>query len=307
MSFAIENLNRRTALLIVGLFALVAGLAGISLPPLDRDEARFAQATAQMLETGDLITIRFQDEERNKKPAGIHWLQAASVATISSAEAREIWAYRLPSLFAAIVAALGTFLLGARLFDKPTGLIAAIALSATPVFIAEATIAKTDAALLATVVIAQLALASILADALAERRTPRRMAILFWLAVGAGILIKGPITPLIIGLTLMVLVLTYRKLHWRGMIKPFVGAAILILIVAPWAVAIGHATEGRFFTDALGGDMFGKVGAAQESHGGPPGYHIAFGVILLWPVIAVLPAALTSAWKQRKSREILLL
>ena len=44
---------------------------------IDRDEARFAQATRQMLETGDFLRIRFQDEARNKKPAGIYWLQAA--------------------------------------------------------------------------------------------------------------------------------------------------------------------------------------------------------------------------------------
>ena len=61
-------------------------LPGIAaIPPLDRDEARFAQATRQMLETGDFLRIRFQDEARNKKPAGIYWLQAASVAAFSDA------------------------------------------------------------------------------------------------------------------------------------------------------------------------------------------------------------------------------
>ncbi len=63
--------------LFVGL-CLFLYLPGISaIPPLDRDEARFAQATRQMLETGDFLRIRFQDEARNKKPAGIYWLQAA--------------------------------------------------------------------------------------------------------------------------------------------------------------------------------------------------------------------------------------
>jgi 4-amino-4-deoxy-L-arabinose transferase-like glycosyltransferase len=58
------------------------GLA--SIPPVDRDEARFAHATRQMLESGDIIPIRFQDEARNKKPIGIRWLQAAVVALFSS-------------------------------------------------------------------------------------------------------------------------------------------------------------------------------------------------------------------------------
>jgi 4-amino-4-deoxy-L-arabinose transferase-like glycosyltransferase len=59
-------------------------------------------------------------------------------------------------------------------------------------------------------------------------------------------------------------------------------------MVAPWAIAIGEATEGRFFAEALGRDMFGKLGEAQESHSGPPGYHLAFVWILFWPAAALL-------------------
>jgi len=53
-------------------------------PPIDRDEARFAQATKQMVETGDYVDIRFQDEVRYKKPVGIYWMQAAAVQTASA-------------------------------------------------------------------------------------------------------------------------------------------------------------------------------------------------------------------------------
>src|SRR5207248_10805322 len=96
---------RPYALLAALCFALY--LPGIAtLPPLDRDEARFAQATRQMLETGDFLRIRFQDEARNKKPAGIYWLQAAAVGALSSPAATAIWPYRLPSLLGAIAAVL---------------------------------------------------------------------------------------------------------------------------------------------------------------------------------------------------------
>ena len=65
--------------------AFLAGLPGlIAVPPLDRDESRFAQATAQMLESGDFTVIRYQDQPRFKKPVGIHWLQAISVSALSS-------------------------------------------------------------------------------------------------------------------------------------------------------------------------------------------------------------------------------
>eukprot|EP01035_Chromulina_nebulosa_P065842 gene65842-90094_t len=92
--------------LLAALVALVAGLPGVfAVPPLDRDESRFAQATAQMLETDDYVSINYQDQPRDKKPVGIHWLQAISVAALSDASDRDIWPYRIPSLLGAMLAA----------------------------------------------------------------------------------------------------------------------------------------------------------------------------------------------------------
>src|SRR6266436_5711210 len=109
-------LGARPYALLVGL-CLFLYLPGISaIPPLDRDEARFAQATRQMLETGDFLRIRFQDEARNKKPAGIYWLQAISVNAFSSPAATAIWPYRLPSLLGGMAAVLLTLALGAALY-----------------------------------------------------------------------------------------------------------------------------------------------------------------------------------------------
>src|SRR6266567_1709969 len=105
-------------LIALCLLLYVPGLA--SIPPLDRDEARFAQASRQMLETGDFLRIRFQDEARNKKPAGIYWLQAVSVSAFSTPEATAIWPYRLPSLLGGIAAVLLTFATGAALFAGAT-------------------------------------------------------------------------------------------------------------------------------------------------------------------------------------------
>src|SRR6516164_6962746 len=146
---------RPFALLCLLCLALYApGLAGI--PPLDRDEARFAQATRQMLETGDFIRIRFQDEARNKKPIGIYWLQAAAVALFSTPDSSKIWPYRLPSALAAIAVVLLTFALGARLLSsRLAGFLSAVLMASALGLVVEAHLAKTDAALLATVVAGQ--------------------------------------------------------------------------------------------------------------------------------------------------------
>ena len=69
-------------LVLCGIVLFLPGF--FNIPPIDRDEARFAQATKQMVESGDFVDIRFQDDVRYKKPVGIYWLQAAVVETASA-------------------------------------------------------------------------------------------------------------------------------------------------------------------------------------------------------------------------------
>ena len=84
--------------IILFTLTFVAAAPGVfNLPALDRDEARFAQSSKQYLETGDYVVLRYQDEFRNKKPAGIHWLQAGSTALLGDEDRLEIWTYRVPS------------------------------------------------------------------------------------------------------------------------------------------------------------------------------------------------------------------
>lgn len=153
------------------LIAMLAGLPGVfAMPPLDRDESRFAQATAQMLETGDFVVIQFQDQPRFKKPVGIHWMQAASVALVSQVEDRDIWAYRLPSLLGAMLAAAACAWGASVFFGGPTGLLAGAILGSTFLLSTEAFIAKTDAVLAGTTTLALAALARIYAASRGGRR-----------------------------------------------------------------------------------------------------------------------------------------
>lgn len=102
-------------LLVLCASLYLPGIAAI--PPIDRDEARFAQATRQMLDTHDYVNIRFQNEPRNKKPVGIYWLQAAAVSIAGSPAKADIWPYRLPSVLGAMAAVFLTFAMGRKLFD----------------------------------------------------------------------------------------------------------------------------------------------------------------------------------------------
>src|SRR5579884_4029078 len=144
--------HARAAALLVA-FALVAFLPGFfQIPPIDRDEARFAQATKQMLESGQYVDIRFQDEVRYKKPVGIYWLQAGAVKAVQAlgvASARTtIWLYRLPSLLGAIGAVLLTYWTALAFVTRRSSLLAAGMMAASIIVGVEARFATTDAMLL---------------------------------------------------------------------------------------------------------------------------------------------------------------
>ncbi|MGB8840049.1 MAG: glycosyltransferase family 39 protein, partial [Aliidongia sp.] len=282
-------------LLALAMALFLPGIA--SLPPVDRDEARYIQATRQMLETGDLVQIRYQDEARNKKPVGIYWLQAALVGTLSSADATEVWPYRLASVLGGIAAVLLTFLFGAEIFDRRTALIGAALLAATANLAYTAHIATTDAVQLACSVAVQGALG---AAYLARRRGERLlwwMPAAFWAGLGLGMLVKGPVVPGLAAVTTLALVIADRRAYWLRDLRPLWGVPLALLIVLPWLVLIEVRTGGAFLQDSVGHDFLGKVAGAQEAHGAPPGYYLAFLPITFWPASLFLGAGVVWAWR----------
>ena len=292
--------------LLLAAFCVLLYAPGIAaVPPLDRDEARFAQATRQMLETGDFLRIRFQDEARNRKPAGIYWLQAASVAAFSDPDSRAIWPYRLVSVIGAGAAVLLTFAFGSALFaDSPAprrAAFAGAALLAGMLGVAiEAHIAKTDAMLLAAVVAAQGALGLAYISSRQGRPVAFWVAAVFWVAEAAAILLKGPPAPMLAIVTVAALSIADRDARWLRGLRPVVGSALLVLLLAPWLVAIQSATSGRFLADSIGHDLFAKLVGAQESHGAPPFAYLALAMLTLWPASLFLVPALVRTWGRRE-------
>ena len=157
VDFAVGSHARAVAVLLA--VALLGFLPGFfSIAPIDRDEARFAQATKQMVESGDYVDIRFQDEVRYKKPVGIYWLQAGVVKTASALgfphALTTIWLYRIPSLIGAIAAVLLTYWAALAFVSRRAAFLAAAMMATSVLLGVEARLAKTDAMLLMTVVAA---------------------------------------------------------------------------------------------------------------------------------------------------------
>ena len=299
--------TRRPYLLLTALCLLLWLPGFFTIPPTDRDESRFAQATRQMLESGDFVRIRNGDAERNRKPIGIHWLQAPFAAAADAAglaQKNPIWPYRLPSLLGGLLAVCATFGLGRRLVGRPAALLGAAMLAASLVLIVETHVAKTDAALLAATTAAMGLLARAYLD---PGGFGPKHAAGFWLALGAGVLIKGPIAPMIAGLTAGSLVIADRRdrgASWLGALRPLWGVPLLLSIVLPWFVAIGIATHGRFFAEAVGGDLGRKLAGGDDAHGAPPGFHLLLLPLTLFPASLALLASLPSAWRGRSEPAI---
>ena len=215
-------------LMLCGLLLFLPGF--FNIPPIDRDEARFAQATKQMVETGDFVDIRFQDDVRYKKPVGVYWLQAAAVETASAlglprAQVR-VWLYRVPSLIGAIGAVLLTYWTALAFVTRRGAILAALIMCSSVLLGVEARLAKTDAMLLLTVVAAMGATGAgvfVLAAGRGSRASAWTWPAIFWTALAGGILLKGPLILMFVALTIVTLAIFDRSAAWLWRLRPVLG------------------------------------------------------------------------------------
>ncbi len=291
------------------------------LPPIDRDEARFAEASRQMAASDDwhdYIIPRIQGKPRLNKPPLIYWLQAGAAdlvgapttvtddrqahpivsptggAPLPPAKAG-IWAYRLPSVLAALVTVLLTWRIGCRMFAPPVGLVAAVLIGCSAVVMLDARQARADQALLAFTTLAQWALFELWRG----RHTSHSgfgWTLVFWLAVALGTLTKGPVTPVVALLTALALCVLTREWRWLQRLRPAIGVGVVVLIVTPWIVLVGQQLGWQRFLDTVIDETVGRSVSAREGHTGPPGYHLLLLPVLLWPgSLALVPGAWRAA------------
>lgn len=288
------------AYLILFAITFTAAAPGVfNLPALDRDESRFAQASKQYLETGDYLIIRYQDEYRNKKPAGIHWLQSGSTALLGDEDRLEIWTYRVPSWLGAALAAMACFWCGVVLIGRRAAFLGSALFAATLLLTSEAHISKTDGVL---VFLTTLSIGAMARFYMGEVAKPKRLALVFWFTMGAALLIKGPVTPM---------VAAYAGLGawvWNrasgdpdnGWWKPLMwwpGPALALAMFLPWLAAIQIATSGEFIQGAVGKDLKDKFAGASEGHAGWPLYHITHIPAWFFPATLLTVPAIVVTWK----------
>ncbi len=298
--------SHRRAVAVLVLVSLLAFLPGFfQIPPVDRDEAYFAQATKQMIETGDYVDIRFQDDVRYRKPVGIYWAQAAVVNTARAFGVPNalttIWLYRVPSLIGAIGAVLATYWCALAFVSRRGAVLSALMMTASTILGAEARLAKTDAVLLFTVVVAMAVMARVY---LSARRggAPAGLGLLaiFWTALAVSILIKGPLILMVVGLAAVTLSVLDRSVRWLLALRPVPGIAWLLLLALPWFIAIYARVGSQFLVGSVGEDMLSKVAGAQDTHGAPPGLYFLLFFATFFPASMLAGLAAPAVWAVRR-------
>jgi len=303
--FARATASHARALAVLVVVSLIAFLPGFfNIPPVDRDEARFAQATKQMIESGDYIDIRFQDEVRYKKPVGIYWLQAGVVRAadaigVSNAHTT-IWLYRVPSLIGAIGAVLLTYWAALAFVTRRSALLAGLMVATCMLLNVEARLAKTDAMLLMCCVAAMGVMARAYLTQSTGRDIPWRHALLLWSALAGGILLKGPLILMVAGLAALALSIADRSARWLMRLRPMVGVLWVLLLVLPWFLAIMSRAGEAFLEESVGQDLLAKIFKGQETHGAPPGYYLALFWVTFWPAAPLAAVAAPAVWRHRR-------
>lgn len=313
-----QNLYLLVKFGIVGILTLIFILPGLSsIPPLDRDEARFSQASKQMLEDKNYVVIKFQEELRSKKPIGIYWLQIASASIFGK---DNIISYRAPNIFSTIILIIvfSTFVysISFRYFNLNISssltfsFFSSLVMATLLGLSIEIKQAKTDTVLLTLCTVQQLIFWKIYSYGKESWNKYKHheyvwLTRLFWLIIALGILVKGPISPLLFTMTLLSICILDRfvekewNLSWLNLFLWFQGLLIVSIITLPWIYLAWQATDGHLILDAINKDFLIKLRSGQENHWGPFGSHLFLLLLTFWPMVLLLPFAARACldWK----------
>ncbi len=277
-----------TALVCVLLIRLVTLGA---YPLTDTTEARYGEIARKMVELNDWVTPWFDyGVPFWGKPPLAFWLSAASAKLFGISE----FALRLPSFVLSVGMLALVFGMARRQRDLTHAWVSVLVLASGMLFFIASGAVVTDTALSATVTLAMAAFWRGVAEP--DTHASLWRYVLF-VALGLGLLTKGPITLVLVGLPIVVWAVLSRRLGDSIRMLPWVsGLTLLLLIAAPWYVLAELSTPGflnyfligenfqRFIDPNWTGDLYGNV------HTQPKGYIwlLWFGATLPWSALLVV-------------------
>ncbi len=245
------------SILILGLLLLLAG--NWILPITDRDEARFAEASREMLQRGDYLVPWFNGQWRFDKPILIYWCQMASYRLLGV----NPFAARLPSVLFTTATALLLVRWGRKIADNETAFMAGAMF-----------IAGLHVAVLGRVATADMAMVFFFTLAvwsgweLTRPENPERAKWwwIFYVALALGFLAKGPVAWLPLGGVILGRALRKDSFRLSG-IQTIAGLAVTIGLVACWGIPALEQTQGRYWQVGMGEHVIHRSIGVMDSHG----------------------------------------
>jgi 4-amino-4-deoxy-L-arabinose transferase-like glycosyltransferase len=208
------------------------------------EEGYYALEAKEMLERGDWLVPHVNGEPRLQKPVLYHWLVLVS-GSVNETTAR------IPSALSAILTVLVTLVFAVKWFGLRTGIISAIILSTTTLFLWHARYAGTDMLLVLFVCASCFTLREALIPSKKKRKpeiSPRRrmvFLIIGFALAGFAVLSKGPVGALLPALTVALSLFWKRNASAPPRPAFLYGAIALLVIAVPWYIfAIHRAGQG---------------------------------------------------------------
>lgn len=288
---------RRGVLIVLLACALVPYFVGLGDSPIwDANEAFYVGTPREMLERGDMLNPTFNYQPRFNKPPLSYWVVAAFYRAFGESVAVERAAIAIGALLIVVAA----FVVAREIFGGDAGLFAALAVATAPRVLMWARRIFIDTWVTMFIAVA------LMAFVLAERRPGerRRWLGVMYVAVGLGMLTKGPVAIVLPGLAFAVYLALYGRLGDVRRLQVPTGALLVLAIVAPWYAAI-YAQHGwtyirEFFVTE-------NVSRYLTPYGRPMDRNVFFYLPVvatdLFPWTAYLPAALAGfAWRGWRAR-----
>jgi len=253
------NFCRSAALFVIAALFFVCGTW--SVPLIDRDEPRFAEASREMLHGGNFIVPYFNNKYRFDKPPLIYWAQVCSYRLFGEND----FAARFPSVIAGALTALVTYGFATRLYGHGMGLGAALIFMTSLQTVLHAKGAVADMTMVLFFTITMWA-----GWELIENRKAENAGGFWWLvfygALALGFLAKGPVAWL--PLAAIGLFSAVRKPG--GIAKRFrfgLGMLLVLALVGVWGIPALILTHGEFFRVGIGKHVIGRSMMPLQGHG----------------------------------------
>jgi 4-amino-4-deoxy-L-arabinose transferase-like glycosyltransferase len=272
-----RGVRTRAYLALVVLVASITCLAGLGRPAItDSDEAFYAEAAREMVESGDWLTPRYNYANRFQKPVLFYWLVAGTYKVTGATE----FAARFPAALSGIGLAVLTWFCARRWFGDETGLVAGVVLGTSLGAVAIARLSLPD---LPLALFVSLSIAAGIEAFLVPDRPRIGLATLAGAAAGAAFLTKGPVGVVVPGLVVGGLALIERR--WRAFSPlPIAAAAVAcVAIGVPWYIAMTREHGTAYLESFFVGDNLERFATDRFNEPRPLWFYVPIVVAGMLP------------------------